>query len=395
MMAKARITREIDLPDPVRLERCRRSPDLGPTILFFSGGTALRRTARELTRFTHNSVHIVTPFDSGGSSAMLRKAFDMPAVGDVRTRLMALADQSILGNPQIFELFAHRFPKDGHPEDLALELERMSKGRHPLVSSIPDPMRRIIRNHFRDFIERMGDFDLRGASVGNLVLAAGYLTSRRHMDPVIFIFSKLVQVLGVVRPVVNEDMHLAAGLESGETIVGQHLMTGKECPPLGSPIRKIWLTRRLDDTEPAEVAIRSKMRERILGADLICYPMGSFYSSIVANLLPRGVGRAVAGNPCPKVFIPNTSHDPELLGHTLADQVEVLIETLAADGPIEPADVLDYVVVDSRSASYPGKVDRKRLRNLGVEVIDVPLVSTASSPLIDETLLVPVVVSLA
>ena len=42
-------------------------PALGPRLVFFTGGTALRGLSRSLTRYTHNSVHLVTPFDSGGS----------------------------------------------------------------------------------------------------------------------------------------------------------------------------------------------------------------------------------------------------------------------------------------------------------------------------------------
>ncbi len=65
------------------------NPDAGPKLLFFSGGTALNGLSQVLKRYTHNSIHLVTPFDSGGSSAVLREAFDMPAVGDLRSRMMA------------------------------------------------------------------------------------------------------------------------------------------------------------------------------------------------------------------------------------------------------------------------------------------------------------------
>ncbi len=49
----------------------------------------------------------------------------MLAVGDLRNRLMALADRSLHGNPQIYQLFAHRLPKDAEQAELAGEGERL------------------------------------------------------------------------------------------------------------------------------------------------------------------------------------------------------------------------------------------------------------------------------
>ncbi len=186
-------TRTIKIPDQRKLELCKQTPELGPRILFFSGGTALRETSRELIRYTHNSIHLITPFDSGGSSAVLREAFGMPAVGDIRNRLMALADQSVKGNPEIFELFTYRLSKTAEQNELQKELRDMAEANNPLVRSIPAPMRRVICNHFKNFIKLMPpDFNLKGASIGNLVLTAGYLTNRRQLDPVIDIFHVLL-----------------------------------------------------------------------------------------------------------------------------------------------------------------------------------------------------------
>ncbi len=156
---RIRIEREVRVPDPIKLERYRRTPDLGPRILFFSGGTALKKTSTELTQYTHNTIHIITPFDSGGSSAVIRNKFNMLAVGDIRNRLMALADQSVLGNPEIYKLFAYRLPKDADDSELLEEFEQLMSAEHPLVRDIPAPMRKIIRNHFIHFAEIMDDFN--------------------------------------------------------------------------------------------------------------------------------------------------------------------------------------------------------------------------------------------
>ncbi|CCH49417.1 GAK system CofD-like protein [Pseudodesulfovibrio piezophilus] len=389
------VTREVEIPDPFKLELYRKSPELGPRILFFSGGTALRKTSRELICYTHNSIHLITPFDSGGSSAVIRGAFGMPAVGDIRNRLMALADQSVKGNPAIFDLFAHRLSKESKQADLEAELESMAAGRHPLVRAIPDPMRKIIRNHFHQFMDIMPtDFDLKGASIGNLVLTAGYLQNRRQLDPVIYIFSKLVQVCGIVRPTINKDLHLAVRLEDGNVIVGQHAITGKETAPLVTPIRDIWLTDSLTSQESVTASVRNKIKERIAEADLICYPIGSFYSSVVANLLPYGVGEAVAANTCPKVFVPNTGNDPEAQGLSVADQAALLNTYLHQSGAPEHGVGVEFVVVDTKQGRYQGGLGRRELEAMGLKVIDCPLVTEASSPLIDEHNLTRVLLSL-
>lgn len=390
------IEKQVTVPDLIKLERYRRTPDLGPNILFFSGGTALKSTSSELTQYTYNSIHIITPFDSGGSSAVIRQKFKMLAVGDIRNRLMALADKSILGNPEIFELFAYRLPKDATKENLHAELELLASGKHRLTRNITAPMRKIIRNHFLEFISFMGDFDLRGASIGNIILTAGYLTNRRHLDPVIYIFSKLVEVRGIVRPTVNKDMHLAAELEDGRIIVGQHLLTGKETGPISSPIKKMWLSASLDDSTPCKVEIRDKLKKLIKTAELICYPLGSFYSSVIANLLPSGVGTAVSKNRCPKIYIPNTGIDPELKGLPLNGQIKRLLYYLKKDNPkeIKTRDVLNFIVLDSSNGIYPGGVNKEEIQIEGIRVIDCALVSEKSAPFIDPTLLSQALLSL-
>jgi CofD-related protein of GAK system len=394
---RLQVTRTVDLPDPLKITRYEKNPELGPRLLFFSGGTALRDFSRRLIRYTANSIHIITPFDSGGSSAELRKEFKMPAVGDIRNRVMALADQRFKGNPDIYTLFSYRLPKDMNQHILLEELESMANGNHPMVAKIIDPMRKIIRNHLYLFLENMPEtFDLQGASIGNLILTAGYLSNRRLLDPVIYIFSKIVECQGIVRPVVNKHRHLTAKLEDGTLLVGQHLITGKETDCISSRVRSVFLTDEEGKNQPADVAIKDKMRTLISRADLICYPMGSFYSSIIANLLPKGVGSAVSQVDCPKIYIPNTVTDPETFGLTLADQIEILISYLKKDSPkqILTCQVLNFIVVDKQNADYPGGIDEKRITHLGVRIIDYPVVTEKTSPLIDEQQLISLLLSL-
>lgn len=400
------ITSTRRIPDPIRLARYLRAPEIGPTVLFFSGGSALRHTSRVLTEYTHNSTHLITPFDSGGSSAKLRDAFPIISVGDLRNRLMALADTRLNGHPEVYRLFDTRFDKDAEQAELRRRLTEMIAGREPLVAAVPQPLRELIRNHLGYFSEHMpASFDLRGASVGNLILAGGYLNNRSDIDAVIFLFSKLVAVRGVVRPVVDSNLHLSAELEDGTVVVGQHLISGRESP-LSAPIRELRLTDAVDPSARgtglngpehlAEPEIDARTIELIDEAELICFPIGSFWTSVMACLLPKGVGAAVARAGCPKVYVPNLGRDPEELGLAPHDQVRVLLEQLRRDaGEDTPTELLlQFVLVDSARGDYAGGLDIDAIEAHGVEVIDTPLISDETAPLIESRRLVELLLSL-
>lgn len=251
MPSHARIIRDVELISRERLALYKRVPELGPRVLFFTGGTALRSLSERIIEYTHNSIHIVTPFDSGGSSAEIRRAFRMLAVGDLRNRIMALADQSVFGNPMVFELFAHRLPKTASPQELLRELQDLVDGKSTLVRRVANPMRQIIRAHLAAFAERMpDDFDLGGACIGNLILTGGFLAYNRHIDPVVYLFSKLVAARGDVAAVSNEDLHLVSELEDGSLVVGQHRITGKGSPPIASPVKRIYATDNRANPKP-------------------------------------------------------------------------------------------------------------------------------------------------
>jgi CofD-related protein of GAK system len=366
-------------------------------ILFFSGGTALGDVSRILTGYTDRSIHLVTPFDSGGSSAKLRAAFSMISVGDLRNRLMALADTNRPGHFEVQRLLGHRFPADGDGSRLRHELGLLTAGGVPMVDAVPAATRRSIC-HYLGVLATLAppDFDLRGASIGNLVLTGGYLDHGRNIDAITLSLARLLGARGLVRPIVDADLHLRARLADGRVVVGQHRLTGKEAEPIPAPIEELELVRAIDPGRAVEVEIDEKTADLISSAELICYPMGSFYTSLVACLLPRGVGRAVAGAGCPKVYVPSCGVDPEQLGLTPAGAVERLLSYLRRDAGPEPADrLVDMVIVDSRRGEYAGGLDVRWIEKLGVRVLDVPLVTEGSAPYIDAHRLVDVLISLA
>lgn len=393
----ALITRGLTIPDQMRISRYAKIPELGPRILFFSGGSALNGVARTLKKYTHNSIHLVTPYDSGGSSAVIREFFDMPAVGDLRSRMMALADESVLGNPQIMHLFNYRFDKCSTNESLRSRLDDIVKGEDPLTSDIVNPMRSLICNHLAYFLKAMpASFDLRGASIGNLLIVGGYINQHRELDPIIFLFSELVKVKGIVRAIVEDNYHLAAELEDGREIIGQHQLTGKEVAPITSAIKKLRLSTNLHNMSRVTSKLKRRNRQLISSAELICYPPGSFYSSLVANLLPYGVAESIATNPCPKVYIPNRGKDPEQIGMTINDQITTLLDRLQGQlpQPVSPSKLLNFVLYDSRSCGVACQdIDVQHFAEMGIKIIDTQLICTDKAKIYDNDKLVKALIS--
>ena len=397
MTVRVNVSHGVTIPDPLRVERSRRSPEHGARLLFFSGGSALRPLSRSLKQYTHNSIHLVTPFDSGGSSAVIRRAFNVLSVGDIRNRLVALADESVLGNPQIYRLFAHRLAKQGAPALLREELLTMIDRQHPLIAGVPEPMRTTLSSQLRFFFDRApADFDLSGANIGNLLLIGAYLGYGMNIDSAIFVLSKLLEVRGVVWPTVDADCHLAVRLADGSTVVGQHLITGKEAPALSQRIIDFSLVDKLGDARPAEVAISDTVRQLIeRSAELICYSYGSFYTSLLANLLPLGVGRAVAHADCLKVYIPNLGDDPEQVGLSLFDLVQRLLTYLRKDaGPDVPVErLLHLVLLDPRWLPPGAQEALPRLHALGIQTALLDF-AEQERPLVEPQRLAQILISL-
>jgi CofD-related protein of GAK system len=273
----------------------------------------------------------------------------------------------------------------------------MVAGQDDLVTAIPEPLRRIVQTHLQHFAREMPpSFDLRGASIGNLILVGGYLANQRDIHSVVYLFSKLVEVRGLVRPTVDAALHLSADYDDGESVVGQHLITGKEVSPHDATIRDLRLVESLGGNDSAVAPIDARTDQLIRSADLICYPMGSFFTSVVANLLPAGVGRAIAAAPCPKVYIPSTGDDPEARGYSVEQCVRTLVNFVRRDAgediPVER--ILNTVIADSEHGAYEGGFDVNAVREQGVEVLDLPLVLQARPELLDAQRIVEVLVSL-
>ena len=351
-----------------------------PRIVFFSGGSALKNLARTLAARYPFTAHLVAAFDSGGSTAALRKAFAIPAVGDLRNRLLALADPEWISE-DIRALWNTRIARDVSPGRAREELLRYGSSLAPPWQAIGAEASRMPLRCLRQFFQRMPpDFDARGACLGNLFIAGAYLEFNRDFLPVLSLFHQYLRVRGAALPIVDSNLHLGAILKDGSPVIGQHLFKS-----LPSPVRSLFLTVHEtslaleEDPVACRPAVFPEAADFIRRGKAVVFPMGSFYSSIVSNLIPKGVGEAVASSRGAKIFIPNSGRDPELAGLDIPGQARVILDTLRADAPDAPTErLLQYVLIDDKRGVYPGgygKSVERRLAELGVAPIYREMIS--------------------
>jgi uncharacterized cofD-like protein len=88
-------------------------PPGGPAVVALGGGHGLATTLVGVRRYAGSATAVVSVADDGGSSGRLRRVYDVPAPGDLRKCLVALAASDTVWR----EAFEHRFrggDLDGH-----------------------------------------------------------------------------------------------------------------------------------------------------------------------------------------------------------------------------------------------------------------------------------------
>jgi uncharacterized cofD-like protein len=256
---------------------------------------------------------IVTVTDDGGSSGRLRRDFDMLPPGDIRNCMVALSeDESLLAS-----LFDYRF----------------ETGR-----------------------------GLKGHSFGNLFLTALTHVSGDFLKAIQF-SSEVLAIRGQIYPSTRRNVTLAAELASGAVIEGESRIGRAR-----QPIRRVWINPK--DCRPLPEAM-----EAIAAADLITLGPGSLFTSVIPNLLVRGIPKAIKNSRAHKVYFANLMWQPwETMNFTAGDHLEA-IERHAGRRLIEAVVVNTHHIGGERRRRYaaekvyPVQVDMPRLEQGGVEVI--------------------------
>jgi uncharacterized cofD-like protein len=258
---------------------------------------------------------IVTVTDDGGSSGRLREDLKMLPPGDVRNCMVALSEDELL----LSKLFRHRFDTG----------------------------------------------DLQGHSFGNLFVAA--LTEiTGDFAQAVQMSSQILATRGRIYPATNTNVTLAARMDDGTLVQGETNITA-------SRQRIVELMLNPPTAEPLPETL-----DAIAQADLITLGPGSLYTSLITNLLVRGIPEALAASKATRIYVCNlmtqaneslgltaSQHIEKILAHAGNQQRPIFDYALINTAPISPS-LLDRY---AREGQQPIEADLARIRSLGVEPI--------------------------
>src|SRR5438067_10231674 len=153
---------------------------------------------------------------------------------------------------------------------------------------------------------------LEGHSFGNLFLAA--LTSiTSDFSEAVRLSSEILLTRGHIYPATTSNIELEALMEDGTRVRGETKITASK-----GRIRELFLV-------PPDVGPMPQTLEAIARADLITIGPGSLFTSLIPNLLVRGISKAIRESSAIKVYICNLmTQANESLGRTAADHIRAL-----------------------------------------------------------------------
>src|SRR5256886_3708000 len=284
-------------PEPSSRDKLARDRPL--RVVAIGGGTGLSTLLKGLKRFAVTPAErgsaeplgpsiselcgVVTVSDDGGSSGRLRKEFNMLPPGDIRNCIVALSEDEAL----LSKLFQHRFLKGS---------------------------------------------GLEGHSFGNLFLAA--LTSiTGDFAEAVRLSSEILLTRGHIYPATMSSVELEALFEDGTRVRGETRITASN-----GKIRELVLV-------PADVEPLPQTLEAIASADLITIGPGSLFTSLIPNLLVRGIPEAILASPAIKVFVCNLmTQANESLSLTAADHIRAANDHAGVR-------LFDYALINRKAAS--------------------------------------------
>jgi uncharacterized cofD-like protein len=290
-------------------------------VVAMGGGTGLSALLDGLKQYAKSDdrspsvdiTAVVTVTDDGGSSGRLRRDFDLLPPGDIRNCMVALSEDSAL----MSRLFQYRFE---------------------------------------------AGVGLKGHSFGNLFLMALTQVMGDFPDAV-RVSSEVLNIAGRIYPSTNANVVLEAQMADGSRILGETRISRSR-----QRIERVRLV-------PPQAKPLDATLEAIAEADVITLGPGSLFTSVVPNLLVKGIPQAIRNSRAVKAYFVNLMWQPgETERFRASDHVQALHRH--ARGRF-----LDYAVVNvrpvtsavkkryAREAALPVENDMEALFRMGLKVM--------------------------
>lgn len=236
-------------------------------IVVIGGGTGSFTVLTGLKEIQNISITaVVTAFDSGGSSGVLKDQIGVLPAGDARRCIVALAEDQ-------------------------------------------GSMRKLFNFRFENGV---GDH-----SVGNIIIAALEKMLDGDGFRAIQEAGKILRIKGRVMPVSIDKADLCARLSDGTEIKGEANIDKRKVQT-SATISEVFLA--------PEATIHPEVARAILEADVIVFAPGDLFTSLVPNFLVNGMREALMGSKARFVYSPNLmTKKGETDGFKVSDFVKVVL----------------------------------------------------------------------
>ncbi len=308
-----------------------------PKIVVIGGGTGTYQVLVGLKKYPVDLTAVVATSDSGGSSGRLRQELGILPPGDIRRALVALSNLPI-SKKTLAELFEFRFNNGPSASPSTTSSGPSGSG-------------------------------LAGHSVGNLLLAALTQITGRP-DLAIAEAERIMDVSGHVLPVTLDDIHLHGVLKDGTVVHGETDIDVRRIRP-EVPLQEVFLS--------PEGRVFSKTRKAILKADLIILGPGDLFTSLIPNLLVKGVNQAIEKSQGKLVFVVGlmTKHG-ETDDYQVSDFVREIKNYLGpASKKLETIIVNNKLRLPISTSRWYAKYKSKPVRLNGKKLAKIKIVSRA------------------
>ena len=243
-----------------------------PHVVAVGGGHGLAATLRAVAAYAGRTTAVVATADDGGSTGRLREGLGMPAPGDLRRCIEALAPPGALALPAALDY-------------------------------------------------RFEGTDIEGHALGNLLLAGLHATTGDFVRAVDEL-SALVGLDPAVRrvlPATVDPVVLRAQVAGGGSVTGQVAIT-----------RAVGIERVAVD--PGDATVPDEVGAALEDADQVVLGPGSLYTSVLAAVAPDGVLDALKRAPGRRVYVCNVRAEA---GETRGYDVSAHVAALRRHG-VEP-----------------------------------------------------------